>query len=298
MFQYLDDDNIRSVNINGYVENRLQFSAISQIQSPLVFNHFSIKYVLEGNEQYHINGEDYSIHPGQLILTNNHAEGSVKIISPKPVRGLCIDIHPEIMAQVTGSLIRPDTAEIDLSLDKYFTGEDFLERKVSTQNSHLGQYLEAMAKMATPNLKQFEQSLTKEVFFILAEKAVMDHLPVVKQLRALNTVKSATRKDLFRKVERGKEYLETHFLEKVTVAAAAHAAAISEYHFFRLFKKMYGVSPLQMVLHRRLNFAYKLINEGGTNLTQIAYLTNFTDMAAFSKAFKKQFGKSPSQLLQ
>jgi AraC family transcriptional regulator len=70
---------------------------------------------------------------------------------------------------------------------------------------------------------------------------------------------------------------------------------MSEYHFFRIFKKAFGISPYQYLIDVRLNWAFQQIKQQQQSISSIAHETGFADLSSFSKAFSKKFGFPPSK---
>lgn len=66
----------------------------------------------------------------------------------------------------------------------------------------------------------------------------------------------------------------------------------------RKFSKQVGISPKQLGKIIRLQAALKMmLNEGGANLTQIAYESEYYDQAHFIKDFKEFTGVNPKEYL-
>ena len=122
----------------------------------------------------------------------------------------------------------------------------------------------------------------------------MDHIPIYKQLQSVPSLRSATRKDLLRRITKGKEFIDAHYTKSISVLTVANESNISEYHFYRLFKTFYGISPKQYIVEKRLKYAISKLKKGNSTVTQIAIESGFSDIHAFSKSFKNHFGVSPS----
>ncbi|MBP9083578.1 MAG: helix-turn-helix transcriptional regulator [Bacteroidia bacterium] len=273
----------------------IDFSSISEISSPLKFRNFSIKYVSNGCEEYTVNGNKYSVTNGQYLLANHSAEGAVEIDSRVPVSGICIDLSHDLLSEVTASYRRPDTFHPDPALDKFFKGNDFLENKYASDETILGQYLRKIDKeFTTGQLSAGE--FTNEFYFNLAENIIADHIPVYRQLQNIPSVKSVTRKDLLRRINSGKAYLDANYLNTIDVNDAAVYCCLSEYHFYRLFRKVFGITPYQYVIRKRLDYAKNKLLIDHVAISEVALLAGFSDVSAFSKSFRKQFGYAPSSL--
>ena len=69
---------------------------------------------------------------------------------------------------------------------------------------------------------------------------------------------------------------------------------ISERHLQRKIKAVTNKSPNQLISSVRLHKAKVLLGQPSNNISQVAYMTGFSDSSYFAKCFKKEFGVSPS----
>jgi AraC family transcriptional regulator len=295
MYQVIDDlhMNLEALPRNGSLIN---YSMLRDLRTvPVIFRSFSIKYVLEGCESYMVNNNLFHVTDGQYLLANPHSEGSVAIDSEKVVKGICIDIAPRILSEVVASHLQPGSPISDQDLDRFFTTPDFFENCYASKQTHLGKFLGQLGSELDKS--PFEKhEFTEEFYFTLSEKLLLDHIPVVGQLQSIRTVKTETRKALLRRVMHGKEYIDTCFAQPLTMELVALESGLSEYHFFRLFKAIFFISPHQYLIRKRLEFAHFQLQNGRANVSEAAHLSGFGDIFAFSKSFKKHFGLAPSQL--
>lgn len=91
-------------------------------------------------------------------------------------------------------------------------------------------------------------------------------------------------------------YIDTSTKQDITVAKLASLMGISEKYFIALFKDTVGISPQQYVIRRKMERALQYLYEGSLSVTEIAAMTGYQDLYAFSKAFKKIYGVSPSKI--
>ena len=91
------------------------------------------------------------------------------------------------------------------------------------------------------------------------------------------------------------DYIEEHLEEKLTNAQLADIAGYSEYHFLQLFKVHTGETVMEYICRRRLFRAMDEIVAGG-RIIDVAFKYGFESHSAFSRAFKREFGFSPSLL--
>ena len=91
------------------------------------------------------------------------------------------------------------------------------------------------------------------------------------------------------------DYMEAHLEEKLTNAQLAELAGYSEYHFLQLFKAHTGETVMEYLCRRRLFRAMDAI-AAGDRIIDVAFRYGFESHSAFSRAFKREFGFSPSFL--
>ena len=85
-----------------------------------------------------------------------------------------------------------------------------------------------------------------------------------------------------------KDCVETDF----TLEELAKNVSLSKYHFLRLFKKEFGLTPHAFIINQRLNKANKLI-QNGMNISEASIEVGFNDQSHFTRNFKKYFGYTP-----
>jgi len=272
----------------------INFSLLRDLKTvPVIFRSFSIKYVLDGCEHYSVNGNSFNVTNGQYLLANSFSQGSVQIDSERLVKGICIDIAPTVLSEVVASTLRPDTLIPDLDLDTFFTSPDFFENCYPTENTEVGRFLGALGTELSKS--PFENhEFSTEFYFNLAEKILIDHIPINRQLQSIQTVKSETKKELLRRVMKGKAFIDHSFALPLSMELVARESGLSEYHFFRLFKTVFLISPHQYLIRKRIEMTSLLLKQGKKCISEVAILCGFADVFSFSKVFKKHVGVAPS----
>ena len=92
-------------------------------------------------------------------------------------------------------------------------------------------------------------------------------------------------------------YMDAHFCDpKVDIETVCGVAFISVSSLQRAFAKYFGMSPKQYLIQLRMNRALELLTENELSVKEISFVCGFTDEKYFSRAFKKRYGCSPSQL--
>ena len=92
--------------------------------------------------------------------------------------------------------------------------------------------------------------------------------------------------------------METHIDAPLSIAAIAKRVSMSARGLEQLFARQLGQTPGAYFLSLRLAAARRLVNDTRLNMTEIASRTGFSSQSAFSRAFSRQFGISPTSSRQ
>ncbi|PSW21825.1 AraC family transcriptional regulator [Photobacterium sanctipauli] len=84
--------------------------------------------------------------------------------------------------------------------------------------------------------------------------------------------------------------------ENVQIREFAQAVGYSEQYLRKIFLKQLGCTPKQYYLQLKLDASHMMLKRNGASVKQVAYDLGFSDSFHFSRAFKKQFYYSPSEV--
>lgn len=125
--------------------------------------------------------------------------------------------------------------------------------------------------------------------FISASHTLGQILTQTASLFALNRGHN-TPENLFDAVEKHMESVIDSHLELETLAAMA---GMSKYHFSKKYKQVYGYSPIQHFIHRKMERACQLLDTSDMDINAVANAMGYEDAHYFSRLFKKTTGISP-----
>ncbi|MFK7924287.1 MAG: helix-turn-helix domain-containing protein [Bacteroidia bacterium] len=97
------------------------------------------------------------------------------------------------------------------------------------------------------------------------------------------------------RIVRAKRFIDKAYEQPLNLNRLSQEAYLSKYHFLRVFKKTYRITPHQYLLRRRIEQAKDALRENKLNVNEICYLTGFESHGSFSSLFKREVGMSPSQ---
>lgn len=87
--------------------------------------------------------------------------------------------------------------------------------------------------------------------------------------------------------------IESRAAEPLSLAALAREAAMSPYHFLRVFRQVVGLTPHQYVLRLRLHRAAVRLRRTADPVSAVAYDSGFGDLSTFNRRFRRAMGTSP-----
>lgn len=94
---------------------------------------------------------------------------------------------------------------------------------------------------------------------------------------------------------RALEWLERCFDESVSPGTLAKRSGLSPARFARLVKRIFGITPTQLITKTRLAAASRLLLETDQSVAEVAIQCGFYDHSAFTRAFRSTTGVTPTQ---
>lgn len=98
------------------------------------------------------------------------------------------------------------------------------------------------------------------------------------------------------RVERVRGHLVGHLQSPPTLAELARGAAMSETKLKGAFRVRFGTSVFAFLREARMVEARRLLRARSLNVTEIAQRVGYANPSKFAAAFRRQFGKSPSDV--
>lgn len=89
-------------------------------------------------------------------------------------------------------------------------------------------------------------------------------------------------------------HIENNYIQQISISALADEFYISKYYLTHSFKELTGYSPKQYLLLNRLSHAKELLINSDLSIGQIGIKSGFLDGNSFIRAFKNEFGVTPS----
>lgn len=98
---------------------------------------------------------------------------------------------------------------------------------------------------------------------------------------------------LYRRIVHAKLFIDNHYAGAIDLDNIADEALFSKFHFIRLFKKVYGLTPHQYLIHVRIEKAMQFLRSGMA-VSDTCFAVGFESLSSFSSLFKRTAGISPT----
>lgn len=99
---------------------------------------------------------------------------------------------------------------------------------------------------------------------------------------------------MYQQIVKAKLFIDDHFADKINLDNIATESFFSKFHFIRLFRTIYGLTPHQYLISVRIEKAKLLLQTGGT-VSEVCNAVGFDSPSSFNKLFKQEVAITPSR---
>lgn len=279
----LETDGFPSVIINTSTRSAFR----PDITGPL-----SVFLNIKGESRAGTDGRSLQVKQGFYFISNRFQSYSLEIDSPAPTETFNIHFGEYFSESVLQGLITPADKLLNNEQRGAVASVDFynkLYRCDDRFNYLVGQLYTSHREQGFDTLL-FEEQLAALLAYLLGQ-----HRHILQAVEKLPPVKQSTRVELYRRLSYALDYIHSGATPDISLEALASAACLSKYHFLRLFKLAYGLSPHQYLQQYRLQKAQELLTHSSLPVHAIATELGFEAGASFSRLFFRQTGLYPSQ---
>ena len=88
-------------------------------------------------------------------------------------------------------------------------------------------------------------------------------------------------------------YIKQHLTENLTIDKLSELACMSKATFFRVFKREFGLTPVEFIIRERLSEAKRLLRHPCMAVAEVCLRAGFNNLSYFQALFKKHEGVTP-----
>ena len=252
------------------------YSELPRGDSPVVVRSQVVMYVLEGTERYEIGGRSHVVRAGEFLFVDAGATARVVIPDSGPTRGLCVYLP-------SGDTASPP-AESDPEIDRGFHMPaipsplshmlDLAGRRIARDGPLDSLTSAALMRHTMDGFAALEARLSSETMRV-------------------DAARPSTRRDILQRLYRARAWLHDHADGPVALTRVAAMAGMSQFHFARSFRAVFGMPPGRYHAELRIARAWAALHAGHLSVAEAARRFGFAEASSFSRAFHRVAGVSP-----
>jgi AraC family transcriptional regulator len=253
----------------------------------------SIKAALAGSVTWETAGRSFVVRENSYLVMNDVQPYTMTMDSSALSTTLCVFFQHGFVEEVHRAATQPDSALLD-SPAIAAPGSLLFHQRIEPEPSSVLAELRYLYDVKSRG--QISRTANEEAFLRIA-RALVRELPRTNEAAScISAMRASTREELLRRVLRGRDFLLSRMDESVSIADAARAACMSQFHFLRAFRDAFHATPHQFLTKQRLERAHMLLRNGKHSVTDVCLESGFQSLGSFSTLFRRHFGVSPQQV--
>ena len=279
-----DGWSVRDKNGTALISMGNHFLEGPQVAEMHTHHMLEISCVPSGRGVYHIEDRFYPIEAGDVFILNNTEHHGLILEENERINNQVIHFYPSF---IWNSL--SNEMDYNFLLIFFERGENFSNR-LDRNNPATRRIFNLMQEI-------LEELRTRRPCYELIAKIKLQTIfaEIIRNYDYIDTkrvVKPLHENDIVQ-LNAVLQYIDEHLSEDIRLAQLASIAHVSPAYFSTLFKRFNGLSPVEYIVHRRVQHAIEMIRTTQLNLTNIAMACGFNNSTNFYKAFRKVTGRTP-----
>lgn len=269
--RYINDPNYTCLHIKG-------FRAADSVASYLHYSRrYQLIYFKQGNGSIKIEGRNYNLHDGDIILLNN-----------TELFRLYVDdeaFHERFSFSIGDALFSkyPDSAAVLLS--PFVNRTKGFKNKISAETAN--EY--GLHKNISDILSFLQNTEPEAPLLAFCELCRL----LVSLGKAVKTSPSTSQTVSNPLIINVLDYLNLHYTEEITITGLSEHFSIDKSHLSHLFKEYVGMSVFTYVITRRIQHFNQIISTG-IPIEEAAFKSGFRNYSNFFRLYKKYMNTTPT----
>ena len=270
-------DNVFDLTNEFYIN----FVDLQKTEEVHTHNFIEIVYTLDGRGIHRVDGEEYIVKGGNVLLINYHRRH--EIVPIENLRYVDIMIKPEFLSDTLR-----DTDDLFLLLRL----SDFIDVSNLVKKENVFLYFDGEERRKIEFLIDWlreEQMMSAPAGSMILHSALLLILSMLfRKMTESQDTKLSLNKHLL-------EYIERNCCNRLLIHELSQKCGYTSEHFSRVFKKNIGMTPSSYVMECRIKKAKELLLTTDNSIETIVFECGFSNRTAFFKKFFELVGVTPLQ---
>lgn len=275
-------------------ENIAMSLHLRAIELPVYSRPFlSVKMASGGREDFLVDGRKLSVDDDcYLVLNPEHDYGS-SINANAPVHSFCVHFRNGLPGEVLRAMQTSSERMLESTLGTPSVSPEFAEQLcphdqvVSPVLRHIVRTIEAGT--AT------QRWLDEECALLLA-RLIRLHKAVRGEIDSIRDQRRPIRVEIVRRIRYAADYMLSNYERDLSLDDISATAYLSLYHFLRLFRVVYGVTPYQFLQRKRLAVAARLLSDSALTVDEVARRVGLESRTSLYRLLRKHLKRSPVEV--
>jgi AraC-like DNA-binding protein len=255
----------------------------------------SIKCMFNGTALYRVSRALFAVDETGYLVLNHEQAYEIEINSPTRLESFIVFFPDRWATEVLRSLSLSTDHLLDDPEGNCSESIHFFERLTP----HDDVVSPALAKLRSAHQRGPLSDLwVEERLRDLLARVLQSQRGALGEADVLPACRAASRHELWRRLNRARDFIRAQAHLPLTVFEIASAASLSPFHFLRSFKTLFGQTPHQFLAGCRSERACFLLERTELPVTEICFDVGFESLGAFSSWFRALKGRSPREWRQ
>jgi AraC family transcriptional regulator len=250
----------------------------------------SLKSFYNGEAQYAIGSRRFVVNDASYFILNHGQFYDIQIEADRPIESLCLFFAPDFAKDVRHSISNGADRLLN-EPQSPISSPAFFERSYPHNQSVSPALMRLRVALSHG---QSDQAWLIEQFHLIMQRLLDMQANIYREVASVPAMRAVTREELYRRLHYAREYAEALFTTPITLDDMARVACMSPNHLLRTFKHVFGQTPYQYVIAKRIAYAQELLRSTDQCVTDICFAVGFTSLGSFSWWFRQRVGVSPT----
>lgn len=243
----------------------------------------SVKSFRSGQALYRVGRGLHRVDTEHLLVLNHQQEYQILVEAENLAESFCVFFLPGFVESVWYGLKTPV--------------ETLLEQPEATPsvNIEFPTHTHPHHSSLSITLSNLDKDNLEEGFYGLALGLLRLYTSIQQNTAQIAAARASTRAELYRRLHRARDFMEASLEQPLSLVQIAAVANLSPNHLLRSFRALFGQSPRQYLISRRLERARYWLIHSAKPIGEICMEVGFESLGSFSWLFRKRFGLSPSE---
>ena len=239
--------------------------------------------IITGEVKVKVNEMTYTLKPGDICVSPHGTTHTIEAVSAMRYQYFAFRTYRDV-----ADCMDPDLLQKVENAMKYCTTFVFQNSKIQMLMSML---LEELALQENFGRTAIDSILHSILVFLMRSLDDNQDIKIKEREQANSKTELRTLYQMVR-------YFQNHYQANVRIQDVADELGYSKYYLSHSFQKATGRSIQDYLLDYRMNIAKRYLESGEYKIGEVAKILGYKSHQAFTRAFKKQVGLSPTAYQQ